>query len=71
VHEHRRRTLRRTAFISSIWLLYLAGAALGAVMRSAWGLHALYVPIFLLLLAILIDQLFPLAVEEERDEPER
>ena len=62
----RQPDVRDTAILGSIWLCYVLGAALGTLLKSAWGLAALYVPVAVLALFIVIDQLHPLAVQEER-----
>ena len=65
--NHGLEKARNAAFIFSIWLLYLSGAAAGTSLGLRWKLQALYVPISLLLIAIAIDQAKPLSVEEEQD----
>lgn len=67
----RHQTVRQACFIFAIWWLYLAGAVSGTWLKSRWQLQALYVPVAILLLAIVSDQFTPLAVEEEKDQAER
>jgi uncharacterized membrane protein YoaK (UPF0700 family) len=42
--EGRRRTLLRSAFLGSLWFVYLGGAVAGAAAETAWGFAALGVP---------------------------
>ncbi len=69
--DRRSETIRQARFIFSIWLLYLTGAATGAWMNSAWGLRSLLLPVLVVLLTIIVDQIAPLSIEEERDQSER
>jgi len=69
--SHRAKKLGEGAFIFSIWCLYLVGAVAGTGAQSKWQLRALYAPAAIVCLAIVADQLRPLAVEEEKDVPER
>ncbi|MGI9103511.1 MAG: YoaK family protein [Terriglobales bacterium] len=66
---HRRRILREAQFISSIWMVYLAGAVTGTWLRSLWDIRALWVPAAVVALTLLADQVSPLSVEEEHEEP--
>ncbi len=68
---HRARILRQARFIGSIWVLYLAGAVTGTWLRSAWGTRALWLPAGLVAMTLVGDQLAPLSVEEEHEEPEK
>ncbi len=43
--EGRRLTFRRSGFLGSIWLVYLAGAVAGGAAETAWGFAALGFPI--------------------------
>lgn len=65
------KLLPRAGFIFSIWLLYLVGAVVGTWVRSQAGIRALWVPAALVTAALAVDQVFPLSVEEEHDQPER
>ncbi len=65
----RRQSLRKAAFIFCIWLLYLAGAAAGAGAHSQFGFPALVIPIVLLIAALFVEQVRPLSLQEEKDEP--
>jgi uncharacterized membrane protein YoaK (UPF0700 family) len=64
----RRQVTRRAAYIFSIWLLYLVGAMVGAHEESPLGMRSLFVPIAVLAAAIIVDQLWPFAVQEEQDQ---
>ncbi|MFY9980568.1 MAG: YoaK family protein, partial [Candidatus Sulfotelmatobacter sp.] len=67
----RLKALRDARFIFGVWLFYLAGAASGTWMKFRFDLHALLLPGALVLSLAVIDLISPLAVEEERDVPER
>lgn len=71
VRPDRQNVLRRAWFMFSIWLLYLAGAVIGTWLKSFWGVRALLLPAALVLGALALDQVSPLSLEEERDQPER
>ncbi len=55
-------------FLLGIWMSYVVGAALGALTKSRWELHALYVPVGLLVLLIVFDIVQPIASKEEREQ---
>lgn len=67
----RGRVLRDAAFIFSVWLCYLAGAASGALLRSVWQTHTLFVPAAIIAGTAAYDWANPLSIEEERDRSER
>jgi uncharacterized membrane protein YoaK (UPF0700 family) len=54
-----------------IWLLYFVGAVVGTFGSLRFGLRALVVPAALLGLAIIVDQLQPLSIQEEQHELEK
>ena len=60
------KDVREGAMLASTWTCYLVGAALGTIVKQRWELRALYLPVAVLLVFILIDQLRPIDVEEER-----
>jgi uncharacterized membrane protein YoaK (UPF0700 family) len=68
VHHHRRRAYRQAAFIFSIWLLYFAGATAGAGLAVTASLHALLVPVAILMFTVIADQVQPFSLQEEQDE---
>jgi len=71
-HTARRNSrFRQAAFVGSIWVFYVGGAAAGTWGYFQWGSIALYGPVGLLLLSTGIDQMHPLSIEEERDQSER
>jgi len=55
-------------FLLGIWLSYIVGAALGAWTKSRWELHALYLPVGVLVLLIAFDIGHPIAGREEREQ---
>jgi hypothetical protein len=42
------------------------GAAIGTVLKARWELRALYIPVAILVVFIVVDQLRPIDVEEEK-----
>ncbi len=71
LRDRRRKTLGQVAFMFSLWFLYFSGAAIGTWLQSWWHVRALYLAIVILLLALAVDQLSPLSIEEEREQFER
>ncbi len=69
--KHRSETLRNAFFIFSLWCLYLIGAMTGTLLTEKWQLRSLYLPLVLLCLAVVSDQVSPLAIEEEKEQFER
>ena len=58
--------MQETAILASTWMCYVVGAASGALLKSRWELRALYLPVCVLVLFIVVDYFRPLAVEEEK-----
>jgi uncharacterized membrane protein YoaK (UPF0700 family) len=71
VSQHRQQVSRKARFIGAIWVLYLAGAVAGTWMTLRWGVRSLLLPACVVAGAVIIDQVTPLSIEEERDEGER
>jgi uncharacterized membrane protein YoaK (UPF0700 family) len=67
----RRVVLEQAQFIFSVWFFYLAGAVIGTLSSSLWGLPSLLLPISLVLLLVAGDQYSPLSIEEEQEVSER
>ena len=65
----RNAAVRQAQFIFSVWMFYFVGAAAGAWATSTWGVRSLIIPLALILVAVVGDQLWPLSIEEEQDEP--
>jgi uncharacterized membrane protein YoaK (UPF0700 family) len=66
---HRRQVFRQAQFMVFIWLLYFMGAGTGMWMDGIWGVRSLLLPVGLVGLGIVMDQLAPLSIEEEQDQP--
>jgi uncharacterized membrane protein YoaK (UPF0700 family) len=64
----RARIVRRAGFIFGIWVFYLSGAAVGTALHHRWGLQSLILPVLVVLLALAVDQVVPLSIEEEHDQ---
>jgi uncharacterized membrane protein YoaK (UPF0700 family) len=62
------RALKECAFLSGVWLAYIVGAACGALLGLRWKIEALFLALAILFLAIVIDQVSPVGVEEEREQ---
>lgn len=54
------------AMLASNWTCYLLGAALGTLLKLKWELRALYVPVAILLVFVVVDWTHPIDVEEEQ-----
>lgn len=70
-HAKLRQALSQALFLFGIWLLYLAGAAVGTLLHQRWGLLALFAAIAPLVVAIFADVVQPLSIEEEKEQFER
>lgn len=66
IHDH----ARKARFLFFLWILYLAGAAGGTLASADLQLKALFVPCCILLALIIVDQLRPLSIEEEKEQAE-
>jgi uncharacterized membrane protein YoaK (UPF0700 family) len=60
------RDVREMLFLASIWSCYVAGAVMGTLTKSRWELRALYLPVGVLMLFVVIDLFRPIGVQEER-----
>ena len=58
--------VRQTTLLASTWVCYVLGAAIGTVIKQRWELRALYLPVAVLVVLILIDQFRPIDIDEER-----
>lgn len=65
-HATAQEDMQESAILGCVWLSYVLGAALGTVLKAKWELRALYLPVAILLAFIVMDQLRPLDVQEER-----
>jgi hypothetical protein len=57
---------RDALFLAAVWCCYVIAAVLGTPAKFRWKLRALYVPIALLGVFIIIDLYRPFGVQEER-----
>jgi uncharacterized membrane protein YoaK (UPF0700 family) len=60
---------RTAALMAGIWVCYALGSVLGTWMSRQWSTQSLYIPVGLLGIAVIVDQVRPLSLEEEKDEP--
>ena len=58
--------VRDTLFLASVWSCYVAGAVTGTLTKSRWELRALYLPVGVLIVFIVIDIVRPFGIQEER-----
>ena len=65
-HATVQRDVRHSAMLASTWIVYVAGAALGALAKARWELRALYAPVVLLAIFVVIDRVLPISAEEEK-----
>lgn len=61
-------SFRNAAFMTAIWFSYITGSIAGTWMDSRWKIAALYLPACILIASIVVDQLQPLSLEEEKDQ---
>jgi uncharacterized membrane protein YoaK (UPF0700 family) len=62
------RAFRETLLLSSVWIAYVLGAAVGASLALRFHSSALLLPLGILFTAVVIDQLSPLSIAEEEEE---
>ena len=68
---HGQRVFLRAGFMFSIWVLYLLGAITGTWLNSACGIKGLLLPAGVVVIIIIVDQVTPLSLAEEREESDR
>jgi uncharacterized membrane protein YoaK (UPF0700 family) len=69
--QDQRRDIEMTVFLAAIWCCYVGGAAFGTWSFNIWRLDALFVAIALLILSLVVDRFWPLAIREEQEQSER
>ncbi|HTS09073.1 MAG TPA: YoaK family protein [Candidatus Eisenbacteria bacterium] len=67
-NSRKQTSFRNAAFMGTIWFSYAVGSIAGTWMDSRWKIAALYLPVCILLASIVVDQLQPLSLEEEKDQ---
>lgn len=55
-----------TLFLIGTWTCYVLGAAVGTLTKGRWELRALYLPVGLLIIFVVIDVFRPIGVQEAR-----
>lgn len=68
VKERRDQVIRRAQFMGFIWVFYLLGAMTGTWLKWLWGIRALLPAAGAVVIALIADQVAPLAIEEERED---
>ncbi len=59
---------RNARLMAAIWVSYMTGAVAGTFMASRWSARALYLPVLILVGAVVVDQFRPLSIEEEKEQ---
>ncbi len=62
----KQKDVRETTFLAATWMCYVVGAAIGTLTKRRWELRALYLPVMVLIVFIVIDQFRPIGVQEEK-----
>ena len=60
---------RNAQLMTAICFCYIVGSVTGTWMQSQWNVGALYLPVAILIFSAAVDQLQPLSIEEEIDQP--
>jgi uncharacterized membrane protein YoaK (UPF0700 family) len=71
LRAERKREAGMALFLAVVWSFYVAGAAVGTWSFGLWGLRAIFTAIAILALALAIDAVSPLSIEEEKEQSER
>lgn len=58
-------------FLACVWSFYVGGAAFGTWAFGQWGMRALFTAIAILMFALAVDAVWPLSIEEEKEQSER
>jgi uncharacterized membrane protein YoaK (UPF0700 family) len=67
----RKRESGMALFLAVVWSFYVAGAAFGTWSFGLLGLRAIFTAIAILAVALAIDAVSPLSIEEEKEQSER
>jgi uncharacterized membrane protein YoaK (UPF0700 family) len=70
LREMRKQHMQEALFFFSIWFTYFVAALAGSLCYSRWSVQVMYLPTFLLGIAIIVDQFRPLSLQEEQDQLE-
>ncbi len=65
-HALGQQDVQEGAMLSSTWICYVIGAAIGTVLKLRWELRALYVPVAVLVVFVVLDLFRPIDLEEEQ-----
>jgi uncharacterized membrane protein YoaK (UPF0700 family) len=65
-HAVGQQDVREGAMLGSTWSCYVIGAAIGTALKLRWELRALYVPVAVLIVFVVLDLFRPIDVEEEQ-----
>jgi uncharacterized membrane protein YoaK (UPF0700 family) len=70
LREMRKQHMQEALFFFWIWFTYFIAALAGSLCYSRWSVRVMYLPAFLLGIAIVVDQFHPLSLQQERDQLE-
>jgi len=62
----RQKDVQEGAMLAATWSCYVVGAAIGTISKQRWELRALYLPVAVLIIFIVVDVFRPIDVEEEQ-----
>jgi uncharacterized membrane protein YoaK (UPF0700 family) len=65
-HAVGQQDVREGAMLGSTWSCYVIGAAIGTALKLRWELRALYIPVAVLMVFVVLDLFRPIDVEEEQ-----
>lgn len=66
----RKQHLQEAVFVFFIWFTYFIAALAGTLCFLKWNIRVMYLPSILLGIAIVVDQFYPLSLQEEQDQLE-
>jgi uncharacterized membrane protein YoaK (UPF0700 family) len=65
-HAAGQQDVQEGAMLGSTWSCYVIGAAIGTALKLRWELRALYIPVAVLMVFVVLDLFRPIDVEEEQ-----
>ncbi len=71
VRRKRKVELEMALLLACVWCFFVGGAAFGTWTFGFWGMRALFTAVGLLAFALAIDAIWPLSIEEEKEQSER
>jgi uncharacterized membrane protein YoaK (UPF0700 family) len=71
LRAERNREAQMALFLACVWSFYVGGAAFGTWTFGRWGMRGIFAAIAILVFALSIDAVWPLSIEEEKEQSER